>query len=153
MSLAIAISNKTPSLPPLVSARATIAKVVERLRQHPDEEHAVAAFEAKLRNDSIVRHAAAVVLFRTAVVDAEAKERRQASEPSSPKHRVERQQQELPDLVMPNQKPMRLCSGGEMAGFGAAYQRIADKVGADCLVGEVLTNTEAEALMVRSVAR
>ena len=46
------------------------------------------------------------------------------------------------DLIMPNGKQMRYCTGQEMSGFSAAYQAIATMVGPNCLVGEILVEAQ-----------
>jgi hypothetical protein len=51
----------------------------------------------------------------------------------------------LLDLVMPNAKAMRFCTGEEMAAFGKAYEKIAERVGA-AMVGEVMVEAEVKAL-------
>jgi hypothetical protein len=47
------------------------------------------------------------------------------------------------DFVMPNNKPLRDCTGSEVAGFGRGFIKIAEKVGPDQRVGDVLTDKEA----------
>jgi hypothetical protein len=56
----------------------------------------------------------------------------------------------LLDLVMPNGLAMRFCSGTQMAGFGAAYAKIAERVG-DAMVGEVMVESEVKALLQAAV--
>jgi hypothetical protein len=53
----------------------------------------------------------------------------------------------LLDSLMPNGKPMRYCTGQEMSGFSAAYQAIATMVGPDCLVGEILVESQIRELL------
>jgi Cu/Ag efflux pump CusA len=53
-------------------------------------------------------------------------------------------------LSMPNGKPMRDCTGQEMASFGAAYKRVADKVGKTKTVGEVLDEDAVRALVFQA---
>ena len=50
-------------------------------------------------------------------------------------------------LLDGTQKALRYCFGHELEQLGAAYQRIAERVGADVMVGEALTSAEAQALM------
>jgi hypothetical protein len=45
------------------------------------------------------------------------------------------------------QKLLRFCLGRELEQLGDAYQRIAERVGADVMVGEALTSAEAAELM------
>jgi hypothetical protein len=52
----------------------------------------------------------------------------------------------LLDLVMPNGKAMRFCTGDEMAKFGTAYSIIAERVGS-VLVGEILVESEVRGLL------
>jgi hypothetical protein len=55
---------------------------------------------------------------------------------------------DLPITLMSGEtKLLRFCSGAEIARLGSVYSKIAEKVGADCLVGEVLTEAEAQALL------
>jgi hypothetical protein len=44
-------------------------------------------------------------------------------------------------------KALRFCLGRELSSLGAAYGRIAERVGADVMVGEALTSAEAQELM------
>jgi hypothetical protein len=50
-------------------------------------------------------------------------------------------------LLDGTQKALRFCLGSELEQLGTAYQRIAERVGADVMVGEALTSAEAQALM------
>ena len=51
------------------------------------------------------------------------------------------------DLMMPNGKPMRDCTGSEMAQFGTRFKRIAEQVGRVRLVGEVLDEANVRRIM------
>ena len=51
-------------------------------------------------------------------------------------------------LRMPNHKRMVDCTGAEMSAFGKGYERIAEAVGPDKRVGEVLSEDEVRRLMV-----
>ena len=46
------------------------------------------------------------------------------------------------ELVMPNGKSLGKCSGAECTAFGGWYAKIAERVGPDRLVGDVLTNKD-----------
>ena len=50
------------------------------------------------------------------------------------------------DMLMPNGVAMRYCSGTQMAAFGSAYEKIAERVGA-AMVGEVMVEAEVKALL------
>ena len=52
----------------------------------------------------------------------------------------------LLDLMMPNGVAMRFCTGTQMAGFGTAYEKIAERAGT-AMVGEVLVEAEVKALL------
>lgn len=51
------------------------------------------------------------------------------------------------DLTMANGKPMRDCTGAEMAKFGNRYQKIAERVGKAKTVGAVLNEEQVKAIM------
>lgn len=53
----------------------------------------------------------------------------------------------LLDLVMPNEKRLRDCTGAECAKFGGFYAKIARKVGKTKIVGEVLNEVQIRALL------
>jgi hypothetical protein len=53
----------------------------------------------------------------------------------------------LLDLPMANGKPMRDCTGAEMAKFGNRYQKIAERVGKAKLVGAVLNEEHVRTIM------
>jgi hypothetical protein len=50
------------------------------------------------------------------------------------------------DLEMLNGKPLRDCTGGDCRHFGGWYQRVADKVEADKLVGATLSEQQVREL-------
>ena len=52
-------------------------------------------------------------------------------------------------MTLPNgeQKPLRFCYGGEIEALGTAYQRIAEKVGKNAMVGEIMCESEVRALL------
>jgi hypothetical protein len=51
------------------------------------------------------------------------------------------------DMLMPNGERLRFCRGSDVARFGVGFAKIAEKVGPDCLVGEVLRENEVQALL------
>jgi hypothetical protein len=53
----------------------------------------------------------------------------------------------LLDLTMPNGRPMKDCTGAEMAKFGNRYQRIAAKVGKTKTVGSALSEDQVKAIL------
>jgi hypothetical protein len=83
------------------------------------------------------------------------KRRRRAISPAKAKAKV---RAALLDLVMPNGKPLRDCTGQECERYGRAdeqrgrwLQRVAAKVGPDKHVGEVLDERQLKALMRTTV--
>jgi hypothetical protein len=55
------------------------------------------------------------------------------------------------DMLCPNGKRLRFCSGREVRVFGDAFTSIGQRVGDDQLVGEVLLEAEARALLALEV--
>lgn len=51
------------------------------------------------------------------------------------------------DLTMPNGKPMKECTGAEMAKFGNRFQKIAERVGKNKTVGSVLSEDQVKGIM------
>lgn len=51
------------------------------------------------------------------------------------------------DLVMPNGKTMRDCTGTEMAKFGNRYHRIAERVGKAKTVGSILNEDQVQEIL------
>jgi hypothetical protein len=56
---------------------------------------------------------------------------------------------QLLDMKMINGKRMRDCTGAEMAAMGQTYQRIAQAVGMNEIVGDKLCENEVRALVVK----
>ena len=54
------------------------------------------------------------------------------------------------DLLMPNMKRLRYCTEREAAAFGTAYARLAEQVGPNGLVGEVVCEAEARDALMRA---
>jgi hypothetical protein len=52
----------------------------------------------------------------------------------------------LLDLTMPNGVAMRYCTGTQLAAFGSAYEKIAERAGA-AMVGEVMVEAEVRTLL------
>jgi hypothetical protein len=58
----------------------------------------------------------------------------------------------LLDLIMPNGKSLRACSGGECAGFEGWFKRITAKVGPKQIVGEVLDEAAVQKIYATAAA-
>jgi hypothetical protein len=53
----------------------------------------------------------------------------------------------LLDLMMPNQRALRDCTGAECAGFGGWFAAIARRVASDEFVGDVLDEAQLQHLL------
>jgi hypothetical protein len=104
------------------------------------------------------------LVSRPAVQDGKSKPPTLKATETARRQRVARQEAEKPtvkvaagklkeqvllDLVMPNGTAMRYCTGTQMAGFGRAYQAIAERAG-DAMVGEVMVESEIRALLLQA---
>jgi hypothetical protein len=159
--------RSTPESPPTWSdSRRLVWGAVKELRnRHPkvDERRVGQLLAERIENDDDLREASAHLLAHDALA-GERVHRQQHT--SSPGQRAERQAVErvavqkaaakvkqiaildmTVTLLSGAQKALRFCLGSEVAELGAAYSRIAERVGADNLVGEILTSGEAAELM------
>jgi hypothetical protein len=142
--------------------RDDIKIVVEQLHaEHPrvGENVLIRLLEKRLRQDDDALRAAAEFIVETTLA-AQHKLAERLNRRSAPPERkaLERaataaivdataRKVLLLNLVMPNGKPMRDCTGTEMASFSHAYRRIAARVRPEELVGNVLTEADVAALM------
>ncbi len=137
--------------------------VIERLRvDHPgaDDDVLVDMFVERIERDPATLKAVARFVIQTAAPMREGLDRRLLQLRSAPPERQAREKVAirttaaavaarilLLNRAMPNGKPMRACTGAEMAGFGAGYARVAAAVGCNNLVGDTLTEAHVKALM------
>ena len=148
---------------PATRRRVDIREVVAELhRRHPraGEDRLAEMLVGRLEED---RHLLARCwpLSRAKVLAAAETRARQSRAAPTPRQRAKRQATEkaavtavaarvkelvLLDLMMPNGVAMRFCSGTQMAGFGTAYEKIAERAGT-AMVGEVLVEAEVKALL------
>jgi hypothetical protein len=165
MGLAV-VSNTTPSPQhrPTPDLRATVEDLRRRHRRADPDEIAQFLFTTLREDDDLLLEACRFVASKTLMAIA-AQQRRQQAAPSGreriARKAVERQEvqaiaakvkeQVVLDmtitLINGEQKKLRFTTGSELAKLGSAYSRLAERVGADCLVGEVLTEAEAAALL------
>jgi hypothetical protein len=138
-----------------------IREIIADLRhRHRSEAKLVAALVAMCEEDRAVLESVARYLVRQ-MADADAgRDRRRAGQNPAVREsrRVEAKKiakavttKIALDLMMPNGKRMRYCTGAEMKLFGDAYSRIGEKVGDGNLVGEIMTEEEAKALLGSNV--
>jgi hypothetical protein len=140
------------------------AIVADLRRQHT---HASTArlgellFELLLEDQVLVRAVATFVVGKLAAAAPRTAAAPRRRVMPSPKERAEHQVAEkavkeiaakvkaalVLDTLMPNGERLRFCRGSEVAQWGVGFSRIAEKVGPDCLVGEVLCEREAAELM------
>jgi hypothetical protein len=147
----------TPTTPP------SIAKLIDELGRmgHRTPQALTAALIDRLEESADVRAVVARFVVFTLAADAAGRDRRRAVQPTPQQresHRIEARkvaqvvvakvaERIVLDMTMPNNKRLRFCTGQEVAAFGIAFAKIAEKVGPDCLVGEKLTEAEARELL------
>lgn len=134
--------------------------IVRLLKDAPDidRKDTFEAFRMALRADEESRRAVDWYFFVHMYDDLVASKAPPPSTEMRERHRAERRvsvdrikaQIALLDLTMPNGKPMRDCTGQEMAMFGNRFQKVADKVGKAKLVGEVLDEDQVREIMGRA---
>jgi hypothetical protein len=139
-----------------------IRKIISDLRgRHRSEDKLVSALVSMCEEDRDVLKNFARYVIRQMADDDAGRSRRAAAQPTPAQreyHRVEAKkvaqkvaakvaERIVLDLVMPNGTRMRYCTGAQMKGFGDAYTRIGEKVGDGNLVGEIMTEEEAKALL------
>jgi hypothetical protein len=149
-------AHYTPSTPP------DVRRLIDELgRKHRGPKALTAALIDRLEESHDVRAAVARFVVFTLAADAAEHSRRSAVQPTRQQRehrRVEARkvareitakiaERIVLDMIMPNNKRLRFCTGQEVAAFGVAFAKIAEKVGADCFVGEKLTEQEAKALL------
>jgi hypothetical protein len=139
---------------PSPSIRNIVAELHDR---RLGEDEIVAALVERIERDHSTLESAARFIVQTMLTEAETRERRRSSMPT----REERgRRQELTsaqaraiaaritlDLMMPNGKRLRYCSGAEVGAFGVAFGKIAERVGPDKIVGAVLCEQEIRELL------
>jgi hypothetical protein len=144
----------------------TVVADLRRRHRRANEDQLAELLATLLTEDGDLLLEAATFVVKKFVAAAEAQARRREAAPSG-RERIARKVTEqaavaeivekvkaavldLPvTLVNGEQNKLRFATGGELAQLGAAYQRIAERVG-DCMVGEVLTEAEAAALLAKS---
>ena len=141
------------------NARDTVRAAIEEITaKHPraGDARLVEIFAERMLNDGDVRMAAAIFLVkavgtqkgqRNRRATALEKTRREAEIRARVDVAVEAVKLRVLDLVMPNSLTMRQCTGQQMVEFGGAYQRIGERIGPDRIVGQVLSEREAAAIL------
>jgi hypothetical protein len=145
-----------------------IREIVAGLRRgHADASGLIDALTERLEHDHDALASASAFIVLALLTGSETAEARRAtnqptevrrsSQPTieQRRHRREQARQEakaiasryMLDLLMPNGKRMKDCSGAEMRGFGVAYSRIGARVGWNRLVGDVLREAEVRTLL------
>jgi hypothetical protein len=139
---------------------ALIREIVADLRRrHSYATAMITALRERLEQDSEALASAAALIICVLTTDTGQLARRSYTTPEQRKNRQEETRTEakkqaklvvakvLLNLMMPNNKQMRHCTGAEMKGFGVAYAEIAKRVGENT-VGAVLTEAEVRALLL-----
>jgi hypothetical protein len=158
MSLAIVARSTLEPTHRRVDVRATIE---ELRRSHPraGEDRLAERLAGRLEEDrhlladaarSLVRHFSARIEGREhqrRAANAPVRARREAVNRREVKATVTKARRTiLLDMPMPNGKPMRFCTGDEMASFGTAYAKKGEPVG-DAMVGEILVEVQVRELL------
>ncbi len=153
-----------PGITPCCKMETTMRVIVERLQlEHPgagDTRLAELLIERMLEDRAVLEAAARYAIETAVPARAGLDARLQLRSPRPEQRARERAEMRtaasavaakvvLLNLPMPNGKPMRACTGAEMAGFGAGYARIAEKVGTANLVGAVLSEAQVRPLMTK----
>lgn len=122
-------------------------------------------FSAKVRSSKIMTRAVYWYFFINMFEYATTRRARPGAQmamtaKSSPSERLERRimhenivedikrQIVLLDLLMPNEKLLRDCTGAELERFGTGFQRIGQKTGKNNLVGSVLSEKQVRELLL-----
>lgn len=158
MGLAIAHSTLEPT-----RRRVDVRETVEELRRrHPrlGEDRLAEMLADRIEEDRHLLLDASHVLVRQvlAVMEGRERQRRVASAPMrAAREAVNRREVQAAvakvkalvvlDTILPSGKLLRYATGSEVAALGEAYQRIAERVGPNAMVGELLTEAEAAELM------
>ena len=158
MSLAV-VHNTMPATRRRVDIREVVEELHRRFPRMGPERLAERLVE-RLEEDRHLLLNAGRFLVERIITAVETRQRQSRAAPT-PAQRTARRAQEVAqvtklvekvrevavlDMLMPNGKHMRFCTGEEMAAFGTAYSRIAERVGA-AMVGEVMVEAEVCALL------
>jgi hypothetical protein len=152
-SLAVVeVTSRSPSPWSRDHVRALVRKW--RTQRIPDDQVTERLAESAADHPGLLHAVCAFVVGAIAADDARAAHLRRAA---TPKARATRKAEarraakdvvaKLLDMIMPNGKALRFCTGCEMEAFGEGFLRIAAAVPADAMVGEVLTEAETRALL------
>jgi hypothetical protein len=169
MSLAI-VRDIAPAKSSRHSRRpADVGEIIEGLhRQNPsaDPDQLAQLLVGKLLGDRELMLEAGRLLVEKVLAAAQARQKRSAAQPGT-RARAERRVADQVEvkaiaakvkatllldtvvtLLSGESKQLRFVTGRELAELGGAYARIAEKVGPECLVGEVICESEAKALLL-----
>jgi hypothetical protein len=139
---------------------ALIREIVADLRRrHSYATAMITALRERLEQDSEALASAAALIICVLTTDTGRLARQRATPEQRTTRREETRQKAkqlavrareliLLDMLMPNKKRMRNCTGAEMKEFGVAYFEIAKRVGDENTVGTVLSEPEVKALLL-----
>jgi hypothetical protein len=159
MSLAVVRDTALPLRP---RRRQDVRQAVEKLRRRyprDGDRLAKALVDTLLDDRDLLLDVARFVIEKIAAV-TETRQRMSRAAPS-PRERAARKVSEqaavkeiaakvkmlVLDTIMPNGEKLRFCRGSEVAQWGAGFSLIAERVGPDCLVGEVLCERDVAELL------
>jgi hypothetical protein len=134
---------------------------LRRLNPRMGQERLVEALAERVEEDRRLLLDACAVLVRQTISTIETTRRRRHQDGRTPEERTQRRaaavaevtklaekvrEVAMLDMLMPNGTAMRFCTGTQMAVFGSAYEKIAERVGA-AMVGEVMVEAEVKLLL------
>lgn len=166
LAIVSAATSPQPHHPP-VDLRATVEELRRRHRRADEAELAELLVTRLAEDGDLLLEAATFVVNKTLMAIA-AQQRRQQAAPNT-RQRAERKVTEqaavaeivekvklavldLPITLMSGEtKKLRFTTGSELAKLGSAYSRLAERVGADCLVGECCARTRPQCCCAQKV--
>jgi hypothetical protein len=163
--VSLAISTTSPSRH---RPRADVHEVVQELRRlnpRMGEERLAEALAERIEEDRRLLLDASRVLVRQALTTETIVRRRRRQDGRTPEERSQRRiaaKAEVKKLVekvrevavldmVVDGKALRFLTGAEVARLGAGFSKLAERVPADALVGEIVTEAEAAELMQAAV--
>ena len=160
MSLAVVADITSGSRP---RRRQDVPEIIEGLhRRNPsaDRDRLAQLLVDKLLGDRDLMFEASRILVERVLQMAQARLRRAAAQPDR-RRRAERRSEEKAEVqqlaakvrgavldMLIDGKALRFHTGAEVARLGAGFVKLAERVPADCLVGEILCERQAQELML-----
>ena len=130
-----------------------VGALVADLRRQHGKQASNALFELLLEDEALMRAVAAFVVEKLAAAprrrvmpSRKARSEHRAQEAVQVEKLVSRVKAAVLDMEIGGKK-LRFHTGAEVAHLGAGFVKLAERVPADCLVGEIVTEIEAAQLL------